>query len=312
MKKLFFIVTALIIQSICFQESYAKGSGRIKIFACEAEWASLAKEIVGDRAEISTAVSSFENPFLIEDKSALLSKVRSADLVFCNGGDLEKEWLPDLLVGASNNPSIQMGGDGYLMAYDYANKLATSSKYVHLNPHNIPLIAAELLKRINKINQNQVNAAYYQNNYDQFIQKWNESVYNWDKAAQNLQNTSVVINNDVWAYLIDWLNFKVVAQITSDPAIKPDQKHLTQIAADLKDNPAQIIIYASFEDIQPIMWLNNKTKIKAVALPFTVYGASYTNNLFDLFNNTILALTSGLQGVEVVKRVNMILTVPVK
>jgi len=156
----------LLILSIIFslQSASAKNFGTVKIFACEPEWGALAQEIVGGSATVVIATNQFQDPHFIKVKPSLIADIRRSDIVFCSGSNLEVDWLPTLLKSGSSK-EIQVGGNGYLMASDYVKKLEVpaagqvldssggnihpfGNPHIHLNPHNIPPVASELLKRL--------------------------------------------------------------------------------------------------------------------------------------------------------------------
>ncbi len=275
-----------------------------EIFACEPEWGSLAKEIVGDKAKIVVATSKFQNPHFVQAKPSLISDIRKADIVFCSGSDLEVGWLPVLLEKSSKS-EIQAGGRGYLMASDFVNKLETNTKgldrskgdihpfgnpHIHLDPNNIPPVAAEFLKRILAIDP--ANRKTYQENYDKFVDKWAVATAKWQKRAEVLKDMPIVISHNQWAYLVNWLGLKVVTNLEEKPGIAPSSRYLFKVLETVKNQPVKMIIYAPFEDKEPIMWLFSRTNIKATLLPFTTQEEGSPKDLFSLFDQTLNILIS--------------------
>ena len=83
----------------------------LNVVACEPEWASLAKEIGGDRLTVSSATTATQDPHRIEARPSLIARMRNADLVVCTGLDLEVGWLP-MLVQQSGNARLAPGAPG--------------------------------------------------------------------------------------------------------------------------------------------------------------------------------------------------------
>ncbi len=267
---------------------------KITIFACEPEWGSLAREIVKDKANIVTAIRAVQNPAgTIPRDPNLVRMMVNADMVFCSGNNLEKKWLPDLLK-KSSNAKIR-SGEAILMAADYAAKLKYTDLQpnldgqniarVHLDPHNIPKIAekfTELVQFIDPLNQ-----FFYQKSYKDFIQRWNIATKIWEQDIEQLKGLPVVVRNDAWAYMIEWMKLVVVAKIEKENGIEPDRNYLKTVLKNLKTNPAEIIIFADFEDKTAIFDLSKKTKTRVIFLPFTVGGLINTDDLFEMFDHTI-------------------------
>src|SRR5436190_1173077 len=80
----------------------------LNVVACEPEWASLAKELGGDKLNVSSATTALQDPHHIEARPSLIARVRGADLLVCTGMELEIGWLP-VLVQQSGNAKLSPG-----------------------------------------------------------------------------------------------------------------------------------------------------------------------------------------------------------
>ena len=163
----------------------------VNIFACEPEWESLAKEIGGGKVKTFSATHAMQNPHYIRARPSLINKAVKADIIFCSGAGLEVGWLPLLLQKASG--SVQPGTEGYLMASDFVKVLEKTmvadrtmgdvhpegNPHVHLNPHNIFLVAKELTKRLELIDA--TNKSFYRSRFNSFTLRWRESINQWEK-----------------------------------------------------------------------------------------------------------------------------------
>lgn len=289
----------LLIFSLFFfaKSAYAK----VTIFACEPEWGSLAKEIVGNKADVLIVTKGDQNPRTLKAKSGVLNVVRKADMVFCSGDGLESAWL-DRAIKSSYNLKVQNNKISYFLAADFLkekeqkvdasaqSKDLTNKPRVHLNPNNITKIAAEFTNRIKLIDP--INANFYQNSHQNFSTKWLGAIERWQKVAQPLRGMKVVIQDDAWLDLTNWLELEVVAKIDDKPRVIANTKNLNDLVKVLKKNPAQVIIFANYEDKKSVLWLSKKTKTRAVLLPFTVYGSANANDLFQMFSTTITLLSA--------------------
>ena len=94
----------------------------LKVFACEPEWASLAREIGGAEVETDSATQAMQDPHYIEARPSLIAHMRKADLVVCTGAQLEIGWLP-LLLNKANNPAVLPGKPGFFEARAYVTML---------------------------------------------------------------------------------------------------------------------------------------------------------------------------------------------
>jgi zinc/manganese transport system substrate-binding protein len=74
------------------------------------------------------------------------------------------------------------------------------------------------------------------------------------------------------------------------PGVPASAAHLTQVLAQLKTQPAKMVLRAVYQDGKPSEWLAQRSGIRAVVLPYTVGGSERATDLFALFDDTITRL----------------------
>ena len=279
---------------------------RTNIFACEPEWAALAHEIGGAEVEIFTAVGPRQDPHHVRAKPSLIAAIRRADLVICTGASLEIGWLPVLLQKAGGR-NTQPGGIGYLLAADNVPILEKpetidrslgdihpeGNPHVHLNPHNITLVAKELTARLQAVDPS--HADEYEANLAAFQQKWREAITRWEADSARLKGMRVVAHHKSFSYLLDWLGMTEAGLLEVKPGIPPSTAHLEKLLKTLKSSPSRLIIRTPYDPADASEWLSQKTGTPAGVLPFTVGGDEQGVDLFRLFDRT-LAILMGAQG----------------
>ena len=273
---------------------------KVKVFACEPEWAALAQEIGGDKVEAFAATSAVQDPHYIRARPSLISRARKADLLLCSGASLEIGWLPILLQKASSD--LQPGSIGYLMAADLVTMLEVpvvvdrsmgdvhpeGNPHVHLNPYNLMKVGEALADRLSGIDSE--NASSYKNSYRDFSSRLRKAISRWESEAAVLKGKPVVVHHKSFAYLIDWLGMKRVGTLEPKPGIPPTTSHLKNLLRELRSSPADVIIRTPSDPDDASEWLSEKTGIKAIMLPYTVGGDSQSGDLFALFDRTIALL----------------------
>ncbi|SVE61002.1 uncharacterized protein METZ01_LOCUS513856, partial [marine metagenome] len=193
----------------------ANAADRINVFACEPEWASLVEQIGGDRITVFSATHAKQDPHHIRARPSLIAKIRKADLLICSGADLEAGWLPVLLRKA--NARIQPGENGFLMAADFVPVLGVpvfldrslgdlhpdGNPHVHLNPHNLLLVADEVTKRL--VNADDNNEIYYLNRLTDFSSRLRRAINKWEEEFERFKGVSIITHHKSFEYLINWL-----------------------------------------------------------------------------------------------------------
>jgi zinc/manganese transport system substrate-binding protein len=279
-------------------------SDQLNIFACEPEWKSLAEEIGGDKVKAISATHAKQDPHHIRARPSLIAKIRRADLIFCSGAGLEVGWMPILLQKA--NSKVQPGKLGYFMASNYTPVLdipesvdrshgdvhPEGNPHIHLDPHNILLVAKELNRRLAAIDSK--NKTYYQDNYNKFINKWKKSILLWEKNIENLKGKRIIIHHKSFDYLLHWMKLDEVASLEVKPGIPPTASHLKNILENINNNPADIIVISPYDPSEGALWLSKQTKIPVVTLPYTIGGNEESINLFALFDSSIKTIQNGL------------------
>ena len=270
----------------------------LNVFACEPEWAALAKEIGGDDVKVYSATTAMQDPHRIEARPSLIAQMRRANLVVCTGADLEVGWLPVLLQNA-NNAAVQPGRPGYFEAARFVPLLekpvrldradgdvhAAGNPHLHTDPRNILRVAEALTARLAEVDP--VNAAAHRARGQAFAARWRAAIARWETRAAPLKNLPVAVQHKSFSYLLAWLGLREVAVLEPRPGVEPSVSHLARVAAQLQETPAQMVLRAAYQSPRPADWLANRTGIPALALPYTVGGNDRAQDLFGLFDDTL-------------------------
>jgi zinc/manganese transport system substrate-binding protein len=301
MKKMLLTATALLL-ALGAQTARAD----LKVLACEPEWGALVKELAGDKAGIYVATTGLQDPHHIEARPSLVAAARNTNLLVCTGAELEVGWLP-VLIRQSGNNAIQPGKPGNFEAAAWVRKLevperldradgdvhAAGNPHIQTDPRNITLVAEALARRLAELDP--ANAATYQARSADFLARWKAAIQRWDKEAAPLRGTNVVVQHKAFPYLQQWLGLVEVAVLEPKPGVEPTSSHLGTVLAGLQTRPAKMILRAAYNDGRGAEWLNERTKLPIVVLPFTVGGDDQAKDLFSLFDDTVQRLLKGMR-----------------
>ena len=273
----------------------------LNIFACEPEWASLARELAGDSAEIAPATTAFQDPHRLQARPSLIAAARNADLLVCTGADLEIGWLP-LLLRRSGNPDIQVGTPGHFLAADYVRRIEIprnidrsqgdvhpqGNPHIHLHPRNIERVAEALAARLAEVDA--ANAAAYQAKLDDFLERWSVARDGWEERIEALRGMRIVSHHRSFSYLAHWADLDVVATLEPKPGVPASGAHLATLLEQLTPNPPAAIIRAPFENEKPAEWLSSRLDVPIILMPYTVGGNDDSADLISLYDATIALL----------------------
>ncbi len=254
---------------------------QVNVLACEPEWAALAVTIGGKQVNVHSATTALQDPHHVQARPSLIAKTRRADLLICSGSELEIGWLP-VLLRKSGNKKIQPGSSGYFMATSYVELLdqrktvdrsegdvhASGNPHIHTNPQHLLTVAKALSEKLSTIDP--ANAKHYHLRHQLFSEQLTTSLKQWQVKIKRLNGKHIVVHHDSWLYLAQWLKLKKVATLEPKPGVPPSSGHLSSLLTQLKSNPADMIIYASYQDDRASNWLSKKSGVPKVALPYSV------------------------------------------
>ena len=103
----------------------------------------------------------------------------------------------------------------------------------------------------------------------------------------------MVTQHKSWAYLLDWLTMQEVARLEPKPGIPPSTAFLGQVLESLQQQSANAILVANYQSSKPAKWLQQRTGIPIITLPYTIGGSDDVDNLFRLFDVTLEQLKAG-------------------
>lgn len=282
--------------------SAAPAQAKLRVFACEPEWASLTRELAGDKVDIDTATTALQDVHVVEAKPSLIAKVRAADVAVCTGAELEVGWLPQLLKQSGN--AKVASGPGAFMAALQVKRLEVptavdradgdvhpdGNPHVQMDPRRILVIAKALDARLAQLDP--ANAADYQARLADFNKRWTAAMVRWKAQAAPLAGRKVVVHHISWPYLWDWLGMQQIGALEPKPGVPPTAAHMASLVAATREQHALAIVNAAYQDPKPSEWLSSRTGVPALTLPFTVGGDAQSKDLFGLFDSTISKLVA--------------------
>jgi zinc/manganese transport system substrate-binding protein len=285
----------------------APAQAKLRVLACEPEWAALVQELGGPLVDVTTATTAQQDPHQIQARPSLIARTRTAELLVCTGAELEVGWLP-VMLQQSGNEKVQPGQPGYFAAADYVRKLeiptsldraqgdvhAAGNPHIQTDPRNIALVATALVQRLQQVDA--AHAADYAQRGAAFGQKRQQAHARGTAQAAPLRGLPVVSYHKGYVYLYDWLGLKEVAVLEPKPGIEPSAAHLQSVLATLKATPARMVLYSAYQDPRAAEWLSRNAGVPVVKIPFSVGGTDGAKDLFGLFDDTVARLLAAAGG----------------
>ncbi len=163
--------TAVLVLGLGFGPGPAPRPAPVRVVTTLTTYAAIAREIVGDRATVTSIAEGDEDPHFVQPRPSFVPTLRDADLFVTTGMDLEL-WVPALLDRA-NNTRVREGGVGYVPAFrgirimEIPTSLSRAQGDIHAdgNPHiasdpiNAIVIARNILAGLQRVDAG--NGGFY-------------------------------------------------------------------------------------------------------------------------------------------------------
>lgn len=235
---------------------------KLNVVVTTPDLAAIAREVGGDKIEITTLARPTEDPHFVDAKPSFIVKLNRADALLEGGAELEVGWLPTLVQGARNEkiqtgqPGRILGNQGIAMR-EVPTTLDRSQGDIHAagNPHylvdpeNVKIVAQHLAAAFGQLDA--ANSGFYSANASKFIAALDAKLAGWQALLAPFKGQHVVAYHNSWVYFAERFGFQIDLFLEPKPGIPPSPAHLASIITKMKEEKARVII------VDP--YLNRKT-----------------------------------------------------
>ena len=282
---------------------------QLRIVATTEDLAALAREVGGNKVEVTALARGYQDPHFVEPKPSFIVLVSRADLLIAVGRELELGWLPTL-IASGRNAKVQPGNSGYLDASLNVKILeiptgqitrAMGDVHPQGNPHywldpgNGRLIAAAIRDRLSQLSPG--DRAYFQQRYEDFDKRLAAAEKRWDGLMAPYKGTKVVTYHRSWPNFMERFGLVVMGYVEPKPGIPPSPSHTLQLMTDMKAQGVKVII------VEPYFTKKTPQSIAAqvgglvLELAPSVGGAKEATDYIKLFDYDVTLLAGALKTV---------------
>jgi len=297
---------AILVAAAIVLLSTARAEARLKVVATTPDLAAIARQIGGDRVEVTSLSLPTQDPHFVDAKPSLALALNRADLLLAQGLDLEIGWLPTLQTGA-RNPKIMTGADGYLDCSSFISVLEAPSGQVSRaqgdihrggNPHYLydPNNGAKagrgIAERLAKLDAD--GATQYRKNAADFERAAKDVSASLSAKFAQLDpaKRKIVVYHRSWVYLETWLGLTESGAVEPKPGIPPDPGHVARLMALMKAEGVRAIVAEAFYPETTIELLADKTGAALTLLPGgTADDQKYLDHVKDIASRLYGALS---------------------
>jgi ABC-type Zn uptake system ZnuABC Zn-binding protein ZnuA len=304
----FLSVAVLALWAVCPSRSLA--ASPLKVVTATTDLAALAQEVGGDRIEVESIARGYQDPHFVEAKPSFLLKLRHADLLIVVGLQLEIGWLPPLITQCGN-PRVQVGAQGYFDASQFAEILEIPTTVVTramgdvhpfgnphywLDPENGRRIARGIATKLGEMRPN--DAAYFQQRFQAFSQRLNQTGKAWDEGMMPFRGRKVVTYHRSWPNFTKRFGLDVVGYVEPRPGIPPSPGHTVELIQMMKRENVKVILVEPYFDLKTPNSIGRETGAQVVVLLPSVGGEKEVTDYFQLFDYDIALLTRAFRSTQ--------------
>ncbi|MDQ2823874.1 MAG: metal ABC transporter substrate-binding protein [Verrucomicrobiota bacterium] len=281
-------------------------SAKLNVVSTLPDFASLAREVGGDKIDIVTLAKPTEDPHFVDARPSFVVALRNADVLIDGGAELEIGWLPPLLQNA-RNPKIEIGKPGRVQAaagvrlMNVPSNVTRAAGDVHAlgNPHFMtdPIIAKAVAQHIAQAFSavDSANAAAYDANYKKFEATINSKLQQWGAALLPFKGQNIVAYHDSWIYFAHRFGVNIDIFLEPKPGIPPSPSHLAEVIAQMKTQKIKAIIVEPFHDRKIADKVATSTGAKVVDFAQFPGGISGTDSYVKLIDKLVSNLAGALK-----------------
>ena len=293
-------VSAIILLVLmCVQTAF---TGRLQVVTTYGYISDIVQRIGKDRVETIALARGDYNPHFIVPKPSYIAKLRTADLLVLNGGQLEIGWLPQLIRQA-NNGTVQPGERGFLDLSMYVHLIDVPTSVsrelgdVHpegnphffLDPDNIPIIAKAITERLSELDPD--NQAFYEANNKELYALWQQKMKVWEEKLKPFKGQKVVEYHRLFDYFLRRFEFIIVGTIEPLPGIPPTTKHIVDVEKLIEREQVKRIFQDVYNPQDASSYLAKRLNVKVIVLPHDVGAVKEADNVFSVFDEIVRRLT---------------------
>ncbi|MCX8090420.1 MAG: metal ABC transporter substrate-binding protein [Verrucomicrobiae bacterium] len=252
------LVVAALAALLCVGNALAK----LNVVCTTPDLASIAREVGGDRIEITTLARPNEDPHFVDAKPSFIVKLNRADALIHGGAELESGWLPKL-VEQARNARIVSAARGNVRCCEGVPMLEVPATLdrsrgdIHAlgNPHyltdpaNARIVAHHIADAFGQLDP--PNKDFYAENARRFVAALEAKLLEWQRIMAPHRGRQIVAYHNSWPYFAARFGLKIELFLEPKPGIPPSPSHLANVMAQMKERNARVIL------VEP--YLNRRT-----------------------------------------------------
>ena len=286
--------------------SVSPTSAALRVVASLPDEADLARQIGGDRVDVTTIAEGTQDPHKVPVKPSFVVKLNRADALVVQGLGLEHAFVPALLE-AARNARIVPGAPGYIDASLYVTPLDVPTSqsreqgelhplgnpHFNLDPEQAKLMARAIAEGLARVDP--AGAASYQENLARFTAVLERKIQEWQQLAAPLRGVKAVSYHEDMVYLARRYGLVMVGTIEVKPGVPATPAHVEELVETMKREGVRLVIREVAYEAGLADSLAERTGARVVTVS-TLAGGLGTAGYVESIQADLEALVAAVQG----------------
>jgi ABC-type Zn uptake system ZnuABC Zn-binding protein ZnuA len=275
------------------------GAG-IRVVTTLPDIADLVRQVGADRVTVDNIVRGDQNPHFVEVKPSYMIKLKSADLFFMIGMELEL-WAPQIIDGSRNASLKVVDLSQNISKLEVPSKVDASQGDVHrlgnphywLNPHNVRIMVRDIVAALAV--ESPADEALFRANGEAFLRRLEASTHEWEQTMRPLAGSKIITFHSSWTYFAQWLGITVAGLVEPKPGIQPTPGHTAGLLNLVRSSGIKVIVVEPFYDPSAAEQIARATGARVIRLATSSGGVDEAKDYISLMEYNVRTLADGLR-----------------
>lgn len=285
----------------------AQAQKKLNVVTTLPDLQSITEEIGGDKVEVISIATGYQNPHFVDPKPSYILKLSRADLFVTVGLDLAIGWEPPLLTSA-RNAKIQQGGSGYLDASAGVPLLQVPASvsreqgdiHIYGNPHywldpnRGRVIAQNIYEALARLQPE--NEAVFAANLQRFNQTLDAKIAEWQAQMQPYWGAKIIAYHNQWPYFAEAFGLEIAEFLEPKPGLPPTPSQLAKVIQLMEQQHVKVLIISPYYKPDAAELVARKVGGTVVTMASSVGAFPDVKTYFDLFDYNVGRMVEALHA----------------
>jgi len=281
-------------------------AAKIRVVATTPDLASVAREIGGDKVDVTALAKPTEDAHFVDAKPSHIVTLNRADVLIEGGAELELGWLPPLLEN-SRNAKIAAGAPGRIVASQGVKMLeipitfdrskgdvhALGNPHFLIDPVNVKIIASNIAEHFAQVDPG--SASLYRANLAKFNARVDARLAQWQQQLSPYRGAKIVTYHKDFPYLAERFKLDIVDNLEPKPGIAPSPAHIAKVIGEMKSANARVILIQPYQNRKTAETVARQTNGVVLEIPQQPGARKDSGTYFEMMDYMVTTLANAFR-----------------